>query len=112
MAVLDNAKEIISLRTLLCSMGFAQDSATTEHNEHNTACIKGRSNIIGGHERAKHIIIRKHFTQEAIKNGHMILRKIVTTSQQAVIVCTKGPGLLGQPLKPSSRSVVAQEGGD
>jgi hypothetical protein len=110
MAVLDYAKEIISLRTLLCSMGFAQDGATTEHNEHNTACIKGRSNIIGGHERAKHIDIRKYFTHEAIKNGHMILRKIVTTSQLADIMCTKG--LLGQPLKPPSKSVVAQEGED
>ena len=81
MAVLDYANEIICLRTLpLCSMGFAQDGATTEHNEHNSACIKGRSNIIGGHERAKHVDIRKHFTQEAIKNGHIILWKIVTTS--------------------------------
>jgi hypothetical protein len=38
----------------------------------------------------------------------MILQKIVTTSQLADIMCTKG--LLGQPLKPSSKSVVAQEG--
>ena len=49
-------------------------------------------------ECGKHIDIRKYFTHEAIKNGHMILRKIVTTSQLADIMCTKG--LLGQPLKP------------
>ncbi len=104
MAVLDYAKEIISLRTLLCSMGFAQDGATTEHNEHNTACIKG-------HKITKHIDIRKHITHEAIKNGHTTLRKIVTTSQLADIMCSLcTKGLFGQPLKPSSKSVVAQEG--
>ena len=110
MAVVDFAKKIIYLRTLLCSMGFAQDGTTTEHNEHNTACIEWRNNIIGCHERTKNIDIRKHFTHGAIKNGHMILRKIVTTSQLADIMCIKS--LLGQPLEPSNKSVVAQEGED
>ena len=97
MTVSDFAKEIISLRTLLCSMGFAQDCTTTKHNEHNTACIEWRNNIIGGHERTKNIDIRKHFTHGAIKNGHMILWKIVTTSQLADIMCIQG--LLGKPLE-------------
>ena len=101
-------------------MGFAQDGVTTEHNKHNTACIKGRSNIIGGHERAKHINIRKHFANETIKNGQITLKKIATTAQLADIM-TKGvsqpqwtmciEGLLGQPLKPSDKSVMAQGGG-
>ena len=58
----------------------------------------------------KHIDIRKYFTHEAIKNGHKILRKIVTTSQLVDIMCARD--LPGQRLKPSSNSVVAQEGGD
>ena len=39
-------------------MGFAQDGTTTEHKEHNTACIEWRNNIIGCHERTKNIDIR------------------------------------------------------
>jgi hypothetical protein len=47
---------------------------------------------------------------EFIKHGYIILRKILNTSQPAHIMCTRG--LLGQPLQPSSKSVVAQEGED
>ena len=86
-----------------------------ESRKHNTDCIEWWNNINSGHERANHIDIRKHFTQEAIKNGHMILRKITTTPQLVDIIpqslremCIKG--LLGQPLEPSNN--VAQEGGD
>ena len=83
--------------------------------KHNTDCIEWWNNINGDHERAKHIHIRKHFTQEAIKNGHMILRKIATTSQLVDIIPQREmciQGLLGQPLEPSNKSVVAQEGED
>ena len=87
--------------------------------EDNTACIEWGNNIIGGRERAKLIDIRKHFAHDAIRNGHMILKKVATTSQLTDIMtkglklaqwemCTKG--LLGRPLKPSNKSVVAQEG--
>ena len=47
---------------------------------------------------------------EFIKHGYTILRKILNTSQPAHIMSTRG--LLGQPLQPSSKSVVAQEGED
>ncbi len=47
---------------------------------------------------------------EFIKNGYIILRKILNTSQPAHIMCTRG--LLGLPLQPSSKSVVAQVGED
>jgi hypothetical protein len=97
-------------------MGFPQDDATTVYKD-ITTCIEWGKNIISGCERAN---IRKHFMHQAIKNGHMILLKIATTSQLADIM-TKGDklpqwkmcvtGLLGQPLEPS-KSVVAQEGGD
>ena len=78
-------------RSSLCAHCFAawalirtvQRPSITSSVEYTTACIKGKSNIIGGHERSKHIDIRKHFTHEAIKNGHTILRKIVTMSQLA-----------------------------
>ncbi len=62
-------------------------------NEDNMACIEWGNNVIGGRERAKHIDIRKHFAQEAIKNGHLILnldlKKVQTTLQLADIM-TKG----------------------
>jgi hypothetical protein len=119
MAVSDISKDIIHMRSLLRSMGFAQLEATTVH-EDNTACIEWGNNIIGGRERAKHIDIRKHFAHETIKNGHMILKKVATTAQLADIMtkgvklpqwemCTKG--LLGRPLIPA-KPVVAQEGVD
>ena len=89
--------------------------------EDNTACIEWGNNVIGGRERAKHIDIRKHFANETIKNGHMTLKKIATTAQLADIM-TKGVSqlqwtmcierLLRQPLKPSDKSVMAQEGED
>ena len=120
MAVSDFSKEIIYLRQLLRNMGFQQEGPTTVY-EDNTACIEWGNNVIGGRERAKHIDIRKHFANETIKNGNMTLKKIATTAQLADIM-TKGVSqlqwtmcierLLGQPLKPSDKSVMAQEGED
>ena len=69
----------------------------------------------------KRIDIRKYLAHEAIKNGHLILRKVPTTLQLADIMTkdVKQPrwgmcmdGLLGKPLLPSVETVVAQEGGD
>ena len=93
MAVSDISKDIIHMRSLLRSMGFAQLEATTVL-EDNTACIDWGSSIIGGH--------------------------VATTAQLADIMtkgvklpqwemCTKG--LLGRPLIPA-KPVVAQEGVD
>ena len=78
MAVSDISKDIIHVRSLLRSMGFAQLEATTVH-EDNT---EWGNNIIGGRERAKHIDIRKHFAHETIKNGHMILKKVACLEGQ------------------------------
>ena len=120
MAVSDFAKEIIYLRSLLANLGFTQDGSTHVY-EDNTACIEWGNNVIGGRERAKHIDIRKHFAHEAIKNGHLILKKVPTMLQLADIMIkdVKQPqwgmcmdGLLGKPLVPSVQTVVVQEGGD
>ena len=89
MSASDYAKEVIYLRSLLRHMGFGQDAPTTVYGD-NTACIEWGNNIIGGRERAKHIDIRKHFAHEAIKNGHMVLVKIATTSQLADIMTNGG----------------------
>ena len=64
------AVEVIYLRYLLRSMGFAPKSWTPVY-EDNNACIEWSNNIIGGRERAKHIDIRKHFAHEAVQNGHL-----------------------------------------
>ena len=95
----------IALQHGLCSGRCNDRSYREQHGLHQR-----EEQLIDGHERVKYIDICKHFTHEAmiaIKNGHMILRKTVTTSQLADIMCTNG--LLGQPLKPSSKSVVVQE---
>ena len=67
----------------------------------------------------KRIDIRKHLAHEAIKNGHLILKKVPTMLQLADIMTkdVKQPqwcmdGLLGKPLLPSVETVVAQEGED
>ena len=61
------------------------------------------------------------FAHEAIKNGHLILKKVPTMLQLADIMTkdVKQPqwgmcmdGLLGKPLEPSVQTVVAQEGED
>ncbi len=119
MAVSDFAKEIIYLRSLLANLGFTQDGPTHVY-EDNTACIEWGNNVID-RERAKDIDICKHFADEAIKNGHLILKKVPTTLQLADIM-TKGVkqpqwemcmvGMLGKPLVPSIQTVVAQEGDD
>jgi hypothetical protein len=57
------AVEVIYLRYLLRSMGFAPKSWTPVY-EDNNACIEWSNNIIGGRERAKHIDIRH---QEALR---------------------------------------------
>ena len=108
------------MRSLLKSMGFPQTGPTSVY-EDNSACIEWGNNIIGGRERAKRIDIRKHFAHEAICNGYMKLSKDVTSLQLADImtkgvrlplweICTKG--LLGKPLEPSRKPIVAQEGDD
>jgi hypothetical protein len=81
------ATEVLYLRNLLDSMGFAQTSPTPVY-EDNTACIEWGNNVIGGRERAKHIDIRKHFAHEVIQNGHMKLIR-VATSQQLADILTK-----------------------
>jgi hypothetical protein len=81
------ATEVLYLRNLLDSMGFAQASPTAVY-EDNTACIEWGNNVIGGRERVKHIDIRKHFTHEVIQNGHMKLSR-VATSQQLADILTK-----------------------
>ena len=118
MSVSDVTKEIIYLRSLLNSMGFAQMGPTPLF-EDNTACIEWGNNITGGRERAEHIDIRKHFAHEAIQNCHVTTVKVSTTSQLADIMtkvvksdqwemCISG--LLDQPLIPSSKTVMAQKG--
>jgi hypothetical protein len=121
MSVSDITKEIIYPRSLLNNMGFAQ-TGPTPVCEDNTACIKWGNKIIGGRERAKHIDVRKHFAHEAVSNVRMTIVKVATTTSQLADIMTKGvrqaqwemctTGLLGQPLKPSTKTVVAQEGGD
>jgi hypothetical protein len=81
------ATDVLYLRNLLDSMGFAQASPTPVY-EDNTACIEWGNNVIGGRERAKHIDIRKHFAHEVIQNGHMKLIR-VATSQQLADILTK-----------------------
>ncbi len=53
--------------------------------EDNTTCIEWGNHIIGGHERAKHIDIRKHFANEVIQNSHMLLIRVPTDEQLADI---------------------------
>ena len=115
-----DAKEATYLRTLPQYLEFAQDGPTPVYKD-NTACIGWGNNVIGGRERAKQIDIRKHFAHEAIKNGHLILKKDPTMLQLADIMTkdVKQPqwgmcmdGLLGKPLVPSVQTVVVQEGGD
>jgi hypothetical protein len=79
------AIEIIYLSTLLANMQLRQ-SDYTPLMEDNTACIKWASHVIGGRERAKHMDICKHFTHEAVKNGHMRMYKIATEFQLADIL--------------------------
>jgi hypothetical protein len=79
------AIEIIYLSTLPASMQLHQLKYTPVF-EGNTACIKWANHVIGGHECAKHIDIRKHFAHEAIKNGQMRLCKIPKEFQLADIL--------------------------
>ena len=75
-------KEATYLRTLPQYLGFAQDGPTPVYKD-NTTCIEWGNNVIGGRERAKQIDVRKHFAHEAIKNGHLILKKVPTMLQAA-----------------------------
>jgi hypothetical protein len=79
------ATEVLYLRNLLESMGFAQRGPTPVY-EDNTACIEWGNHIIGGRERAKHIDIRKHFAREVIENGQMKLIRVDTANQLADIL--------------------------
>ena len=54
-----------------------------------TSPVEWSNHIMGGRERAKHIDIRKHFANEAVKNGHIRLFPIPTEFQLAEVL-TKG----------------------
>ncbi len=73
------AIEIINLCTLLANMQPCQLDYTTVF-KNNTACIKWANHKILGRERAKHIVIRKHFAHEAVQNCH--IRPAACTRQQ------------------------------
>jgi hypothetical protein len=79
--------EVLYLRALLHRLGFVRKKPTRVY-EDNTACIEWSNNVIGGLERAKHIVIRKHFAHEGIQNIQMRLVKVSTTapSQMADIL--------------------------
>jgi len=79
------AIEIIYLSTLLANMQLRQSDYTPVF-EDNTVCIEWANHVIGGRELAKHIDICKHFTHEAVQNGHMRLYKIATGFQLADIL--------------------------
>ncbi len=80
--------EVLYLLALLDSLGFKQKKSTPIY-DHTTACIKWGNNIIEGSERAKHINIKKHFANEVIQNGAMLLVKVPTALLMANIL-TKG----------------------
>ncbi len=52
----------------------------------NTACIERANHVVGGRERAKHIVIRKHFLHETVQIGYMRLYTISTEFQLANIL--------------------------
>jgi hypothetical protein len=79
------AIEIIYLHTLLGNMQLHLSDYTPVF-EDNTACIEWANHVVGGRERAKHIVIPKHFAHEAVQNGHMRLYKIATEFQFANIL--------------------------
>ncbi len=79
------ATEVLYIRNLLENMGFAEQKPTPLY-EDNTACIEWGNCFIGGRERAQHIDIRKHFAHEVIRNSHMKLVRVSTTSQLADIL--------------------------
>jgi hypothetical protein len=57
--------EVLYLRTLLDSLRFKQKKPTPIY-EDNTTYIEWGNNVIGGRERAKHIVIQKHFAHEVL----------------------------------------------
>jgi hypothetical protein len=84
--------------------------------QHASNIIGGReislvvvNHIIGGHERAKHIDIRKHFAHEVIQNRNTRLIRVPTDKQLADIFTKALPfpqferclmGLMSGDLKP------------
>ena len=60
--------EVLFLRALLRRLCFGQKKPTPIY-EDNTACIEWGNNVIGGHARAKHIDLGKHFAHDVIQNG-------------------------------------------
>jgi hypothetical protein len=83
------ATEVLYLRYLLESMGFAQPSPTPVYEDRdNTACIEWRNCVIGSRERMKHIDIRNDIAHEVIQNGHTKLIR-VANSQQLPDIFTK-----------------------
>jgi hypothetical protein len=78
----EGAVRALYIRGLLNNMGFDPQGWTPIHWD-KTACIEWDNNVIGGREGAKHIDIRKHFSQDVIQNGHIRLVRVDTANQLA-----------------------------
>ncbi len=78
--------------------------------EDNTACIEWGNHVIGGRERAKHVVIHNHFAREVIQNHHIRHFRVPTGEQLTDIFTEAIPfpqferclmGLIGGDMKPT-----------
>ena len=87
------AKELIYLRRLCTYLGWPP-RAPTPVGEDNSACIEWTNYIIGGHDLAKPIDLRKHFAHQAVQDGEIHPYKVASADQLADLL-TKS---LSEPL--------------
>ena len=83
MALGEAAKEMKWLRQLLQELGFTQEP--TEIHQDNKACVQMANGNVN-HQRSKHIDMRHHFVQEAIKNGDIRLSWVPSADMIADIM--------------------------
>ncbi len=79
----ENIQVILDSDHDICS--FPLDKNYEQHYQESIDFTSSGDTIIGGHERAMHIDLRKHFAHETIQNRMMCLIKIDTFKQLADI---------------------------
>jgi hypothetical protein len=84
MALSDSSRELIYIRQLLESLGFAVKGPTELYSDNNGALAL--SNRPGDHQRSKHIQVRYHFVRQQVQDKVITALKVSTEDQLADVM--------------------------
>jgi hypothetical protein len=84
MALHEAAREAMFLGEVLTDLDFKSPEATPIFCDNSAAIILSEDHV--GHPRVKHIRVKYHYTQEQVRDGLMVVKKIRSEDNTADIL--------------------------